>query len=189
MNFEFEPQAIPEVILVKPKIFGDARGFFLESYKEEDFKANGITADFMQDNRSRSYKSTLRGLHYQLAPYAQAKLVSVPRGEVLDIAVDIRKGSPTYGQWVGAVLSDENHHQLYVPEGFAHAYFVRSEIADFSYKVNSPYTPSADSGIRWDDPTIAVDWQMEVGQVPLLSDKDQQLAFLEKARNNFEYSS
>lgn len=189
MNFEFEPQAIPEVILVKPKIFNDARGFFLESYKKEVFKTNGITVDFMQENRSRSSKGTLRGLHYQLAPHAQAKLFSVNRGEVIDVAVDIRKGSPTYGQWVSAILSDENQHQLYVPEGFAHGFYVRSEIADVSYKVNSPYMPSADSGIRWNDPTIGLDWQIEAGDTPLLSDKDAQLAFLEEASNNFEYST
>ncbi len=188
MNFEFEAQAIADVILVKPRVFTDARGYFLESYKDEDFKANGITVDFMQDNRSRSSKGTLRGLHYQLAPYAQAKLVSVARGEVLDIAVDIRKGSPTYGQWVGAVLSDENQHQLYVPEGFAHAFYVRSDVADVTYKVNSPYLPSHDSGIRWNDPTIGIDWQLTTGEAPLLSDKDKQLAFLEEAKNNFEYS-
>ncbi len=189
MNFEFEPQAIPEVILVKPRVFGDERGFFLESYKGADFKANGITVDFMQDNRSRSSKGTLRGLHYQLAPYAQAKLVSVARGEVLDIAVDIRKGSPHYGKWVGTILSDENQHQLFVPEGFAHAFYVLSDIADVTYKVNAPYMPSHDSGIRWNDPTIGVDWQIDSGETPLLSEKDAQLAFLEEANNNFEYPS
>ena len=189
MNFEFEPQAIPEVILVKPRIFGDDRGFFLESYKEENFKANGIPVDFMQDNRSRSSKGTLRGLHYQLDPFAQAKLFSVVRGEVIDVAVDIRKGSPTYGKWVSAILSDENQHQLYIPEGFAHGFYVRSEIADVSYKVNAPYSPEHDSGIRWNDPTIGVDWQIESSEEPLLSPKDDQLAFLEEANNNFEYSS
>ena len=189
MNFEFEPQSIPEVILVKPKIFGDARGFFLESYKEEDFKANGIPLNFTQDNRSRSSKGTLRGLHYQLAPFAQAKLFSVVRGEVIDVAVDIRKGSPTYGKWVSAILSDENQHQLFIPEGFAHGFYVRSEFADVSYKVNAPYSPAHDSGIRWNDPTIGVDWQIESGITPLLSEKDAQLAFLEEANNNFEYSS
>jgi len=184
MNFTFEPQSIPDVILVKPRIFKDDRGFFSESYKASAYKQNGITADFVQDNRSRSSCNTLRGLHYQLEPKPQGKLVSVVRGEILDVAVDIRKGSPYFGQWVSAILNDENQHQLYVPVGFAHGFCVLSDIADVSYKTTAEYSAEHDRGILWNDPALAIDWQISS---PLLSEKDKKQPLLKDANTNFSY--
>ncbi len=178
----FEPQAIPEVILVKPRIFRDDRGFFSESYKQSVYLQGGIKESFVQDNRSRSSLHTLRGLHYQKFPQPQGKLVSVVRGEILDVAVDIRKGSPSYGHWVSALLNEENQHQLYVPVGFAHGFCVLSDIADVSYKTTAEYSPEHDRGILWNDPALAIDWRISK---PLLSPKDQKQPLLEDADNNF----
>lgn len=182
--FSFEPQHIPEVILVRPRLFSDSRGFFKEQYKASLFQTNGINAYFMQDNHSRSSHATLRGLHYQLPPKAQAKLVSVIRGRVLDVALDIRQGSPTYGQHVAVELSDENHCQLYIPVGFAHGFVVLSDSADFYYKVSADYSPEHDRGIRWNDPALQIDWRISS---PLLSPKDAQQPLLEDAENTFIY--
>lgn len=184
MPFTFHRLDIPDVILVEPRLFPDGRGFFAETYKRSDFEANGIPEVFVQDNHSRSVRGVLRGLHYQKDPTAQGKLVSAIRGEIFDVAVDVRRGSPYYGRWVAATLSDENHHLLYVPPGFAHGFCVVSEEAEVVYKVTSEYSPEHDRGIRWDDPTIGVRWPVDP---PLLSPKDQQHPSLETADNNFIY--
>ena len=170
---KFTPLAIPEVVLIEPKVFGDSRGFFLESFKQELFnQATGTKHDFIQDNHSRSSKGVLRGLHYQLNPHAQGKLVRVITGAVFDVAVDIRRSSPTFGRWVGAELTAENHHQLWIPPGFAHGFVVLSDTADFVYKTTAYYAPETDRGILWNDPDIGIEWpQLEI---PFsLSDKDQ----------------
>ena len=170
---KFTPLAIPEVVLIEPKVFGDSRGFFLESFKQELFnQATGTKHDFIQDNHSRSSKGVLRGLHYQLNPHAQGKLVSVITGAVFDVAVDIRRSSPTFGRWVGSVLMAENHHQLWIPPGFAHGFVVLSDTADFVYKTTAYYAPETDRGILWNDPDIGIEWpQLDI---PFsLSDKDQ----------------
>lgn len=162
---------LPGVLIIEPKVFGDERGFFYESFNAQAFqKATGLNTQFVQDNHSRSQKGVLRGLHYQLQN-TQGKLVRVTAGEVLDVAVDIRRSSPSFGQWVAVRLSAENHRQLWVPEGFAHGFLVVSEFAEFLYKTTDYYTPSAERCIRWDDPTLAIDWQLE--EAPQLSSKDQ----------------
>ncbi len=150
--------AIPEVVLIEPKVFGDARGFFFESFNQKAFdEATGTQHQFVQDNHSRSSKGVLRGLHYQIRQ-PQGKLVRVARGKVWDVAVDIRKGSSTFGQWVGAELSEDNQHQLWVPPGFAHGFMVLSESADFLYKTTDYYAPEHERCIRWDDPDLAIQW-------------------------------
>jgi dTDP-4-dehydrorhamnose 3,5-epimerase len=183
MPFTFEPLQIPDVILIRPRVFPDARGFFLETYKYSDFAANGIPERFVQDNHSRSTRGVLRGLHFQNPPRAQGKLVRVVSGEIFDVAVDIRPGSATFGQWVGEILSDENHHMLYIPPGFAHGFVVLSDVADVTYKVTAEYAPELDSGIIWNDPAIAIQWPV---QVPILSAKDAALPSLLEADNRFE---
>lgn len=166
------PLAIPDVILLEPRIFGDNRGFFFESYNGRQFEeATGRKPDFVQDNHSRSAKNVLRGLHYQIRQ-PQGKLVRVITGEVFDVAVDIRKSSPTFGQWVGAILSGENKKQLWIPEGFAHGFVVLSEHAEFLYKTTDYWSPENERCIVWNDPTLAIDWPIQ-GQ-PSLSAKDAQ---------------
>lgn len=163
--------AIPDVVLLAPKVFGDARGFFFESFNQQAFnQATGTSHQFVQDNHSRSAQGVLRGLHYQIQQ-PQGKLVRVVRGKVFDVAVDIRKGSPTFGQWVGAELSEDNHHQLWVPPGFAHGFVVLSEAADFLYKTTDYYAPQHERCIAWNDPQLAIDWRY-AGE-PQLSAKDQ----------------
>ena len=156
MPFEFEHLAIPDVILVRAKRFPDDRGFFVETYRRDDFKANGILEIFVQDNHSRSTRGVLRGLHYQRAPRAQGKLIQVIKGEIYDVAVDIRRGSPTYGQWIGIHLSEARSELLYVPPGFAHGFCVLSEVADFTYKCTDIYAPETYRGISWDDPDLDI---------------------------------
>ncbi len=168
---EFEPTRIPDVVLIRPRVFGDSRGFFLESWEQRKFAAGGVDVDFVQDNHSRSAQNVLRGLHYQL-PNAQGKLVRVARGAVFDVAVDIRRSSPTFGQWVGVELSDSNHHMLWVPAGFAHGYLTLSESADFIYRCTSYYSPPDERAIRWNDPQIGVQWPLAPGVAPALSAKD-----------------
>ena len=164
--------AIPDVVLFTPKVFGDDRGFFFESFKQSAFEqATGLQRQFVQDNHSKSQRGVLRGLHYQLPPKAQGKLVRVVQGEVFDVAVDIRKSSPTFGRWVGARLSAENKQQMWVPEGFAHGFVTLSETAEFLYKTTCDYAPEFERCIAWNDPAIGIDWQLT--GTPLLSAKDQ----------------
>ena len=163
--------AIPDVVLIEPKVFGDARGFFFESFNQKAFnEATGTNHAFVQDNHSRSSQGVLRGLHYQIQQ-PQGKLVRVARGRVWDVAVDIRKSSPTFGQWVGAELSEDNQYQLWVPPGFAHGFVVLSETADFLYKTTDYYAPEHERCIAWNDPDLAIDWRLD-GMTPLLSAKD-----------------
>ncbi|PKO54379.1 MAG: dTDP-4-dehydrorhamnose 3,5-epimerase [Betaproteobacteria bacterium HGW-Betaproteobacteria-2] len=164
------PTAIPDVLIIEPKVFGDARGFFYESYNQKDFQnATGLKVDFVQDNHSRSGKNVLRGLHYQIQQ-PQGKLVRVVRGAVFDVAVDLRKSSATFGQWVGAELSEENARQMWVPAGFAHGFLVLSEVADFLYKTTDYYAPEYERSIIWNDPDIGIKWPLEAA--PSLSSKD-----------------
>lgn len=165
------PTSIPDVLLVEPKVFGDARGFFFESYNRQLFKAaTGLDIDFVQDNHSKSAKNVLRGLHYQLPPKAQGKLVRVVQGEVFDVAVDIRRSSPTFGHWTGEVLSADNKRQLWIPPGFAHGFLTLSDTAEFLYKTTDYYAPEYEHCIRWDDPTLGIEWPVQV--TPLVSTKD-----------------
>lgn len=184
MPFKFTKLEIPDVIVVEAQTFNDERGFFMEVFTESVFAANGIKARFVQDNYSHSIKGFLRGLHYQMNPKAQAKLVGVIRGKIFDVAVDICKDSPTYGKWVGEILSEDNHRMLYVPVGFAHGFCVLSSEADVVYKVSEEYAPDYERGIVWNDPDIGIRWPLEQ---PLLSKKDASLPRLSKAENNFMY--
>jgi dTDP-4-dehydrorhamnose 3,5-epimerase len=165
--------AIPDLLVLEPKVFGDARGFFLESWNERSFReATGVALPFVQDNHSRSARGVLRGLHYQLRQ-PQGKLVRVVRGSVFDVAVDLRRASPSFGQWHGVELSEDNHRQLWVPPGFGHGFLVTSESADFLYKTTDYYAPEHERCVRWDDPALAIAWPIE-GLTPLLSEKDRQ---------------
>ena len=168
---EFIQTNIPDAILIKPKVFEDQRGFFMESYHVEKFKLVGIGSIFVQDNHAKSVKDTLRGLHFQVN-FPQAKLLRCLKGKVFDVAVDLRKDSPYYGQWVGEELSEDNKCQLFIPAGFAHGYYVLSETAEITYKCSEIYHPEDEQGLRWDDPDIAIDWP---GIDPILSEKDRQL--------------
>lgn len=179
---EFERLNIPDVILVRPGVFGDDRGFFLESWEKRKFAAGGIDVDFVQDNHSRSIRHTLRGLHYQVVQ-PQGKLVRVVSGAVFDVAVDLRRSSPTFGRWVGAELSDQNKHMLWIPPGFAHGFVVMSETADFLYKCTDYYASQAERSIRWDDPRLAIDWRLPEGVSPLLSAKDAAAASFDQAEH------
>jgi dTDP-4-dehydrorhamnose 3,5-epimerase len=175
------PTAIPDVLVIEPKVFGDARGFFYESFNGRAFdEAVGRHVEFVQDNHSRSVKGVLRGLHYQIQQ-PQGKLVRVVRGAVFDVAVDIRKSSPTFGKWVGMELTEENHKQMWVPEGFAHGFLVMSESADFLYKTTDYYAPAHERAILWDDPGLGIRWP-DLGARPTLSAKDQAGSSLEKAQ-------
>ncbi len=167
----FTPTKIPEVVLIQPKLFKDARGFFMETYQKELFSQAGIPEDFVQDNHSSSKKYALRGLHYQVT-HTQGKLLRVIIGEIFDVAVDLRKNSPTYGKWVGAYLSDKNYEQIWIPPGFAHGFFVLSDRADVVYKTTDYYDASGERTIRWDDPTLAIDWPIPQDVLPVISEKD-----------------
>jgi len=182
----FIPQAIPEVILIEPEVHGDSRGYFIETFRQDKFEeAIGHKVDFVQDNESKSTKGVLRGLHYQLPPYTQAKLVRVIEGSVLDVAVDIRKSSPTFSQHVAVELTAENKHQLFVPHGFAHGFVVLSDSATFAYKVDSYYAPKHDRGIAFDDKDLVIDWQLPLEALQL-SDKDKTHPTLVNAKDLFE---
>ncbi len=170
-NLQVEPTSLPGVLVITPRVFRDPRGFFLESYNQEAMRACGIDTVFVQDNHSRSARATLRGLHFQLPPAAQVKLVRVVVGAIWDVAVDICVGSPTFGQWVGMELSADNFRQLYIPEGFAHGFCVLSPVAEVLYKSSYVYSPPHEQGILWNDPQIGVSWPV---QEPLLSDRDRQ---------------
>ena len=171
-GLEFRPTRIPDVIEISPPVIEDSRGFFLESWNARTFDHGDIDADFVQDNHSRSRKGTLRGLHYQVR-HAQGKLVRVVVGEVFDVAVDLRRSSDTFGQWVGVRLSAIQHNMLWVPPGFAHGFFVTSEMADLLYKCTDFYSPEDDRTLLWEDPDVAVRWPLITGEAPLLSDKDK----------------
>ncbi|MGH8211220.1 MAG: dTDP-4-dehydrorhamnose 3,5-epimerase [Steroidobacteraceae bacterium] len=168
---EFEPTGIADVVLIRPKVFGDARGCFFESWEERQFAAAGLDVKFVQDNHSRSARNILRGLHYQIQQ-TQGKLVRVVTGTVYDVAVDIRRSSPTFGRWVGATLSAENHHMLWVPPGFAHGFLVLSESADFLYRCTDFWAPPHERAIQWNDPDLNVAWPLPKGVEPVLSAKD-----------------
>jgi dTDP-4-dehydrorhamnose 3,5-epimerase len=179
MPFTVTPTAIPDVLVLEPKIFGDARGFFFESFNARDFaQATGIDAQFVQDNHSKSAKGVLRGLHYQIQ-HAQGKLVRVVKGSVFDVAVDVRKSSPTFGRWIGTVLSDENHLQLWVPPGFAHGFVVLSDSAEFLYKTTDYWYPEHERSLLWNDPAIGIEWPID--GVPQLAAKDQAGKLLNQA--------
>lgn len=184
---EFIKQSISEVILIQPKVFGDDRGYFVETFRQDKFEETvGHPVKFIQDNESKSSKGVLRGLHFQLPPYAQSKLVRVIEGKVLDVAVDIRQGSPTYGQTVVAELSGDNKHQLFIPRGFAHGFVVLSDTAIFSYKVDNYYAPDHDRGLAFNDPSLAINWQIAEAELKL-SEKDQQQPLLDQLDTVFEY--
>ena len=170
---------IPDVLIIEPKVFGDERGFFYESFNKKNFEeATGVTAEFVQDNHSKSAKGVLRGLHYQIKQ-AQGKLVRVVSGEVLDVAVDIRRSSKSFGKWVGVVLSAENKKQMWIPQGFAHGFVVLSDTAEFLYKTTDYYSPKYERCIRWDDADLSINWQLD--KSPLVSDKDAEGASLKEA--------
>ena len=175
------PTAIAGVLILEPKVFGDERGFFMESFNQKAFdEAVGAHVEFVQDNHSRSARGVLRGLHYQLPPHAQGKLVRVVRGSVFDVAVDVRRSSPSFGQWVGVGLSEANHRQLWLPPGFAHGFIVTSDSADFLYKTTGFYEPHAERSVRWDDPRLAIAWP-EAALPPTLSGKDAAAPLLDQA--------
>ena len=179
------PLEHPEVLLIEPAVFADARGFFMETFHADKFASQGLPTCFVQDNHSRSVRGVLRGLHYQLH-HPQGKLVRVVSGEVFDVAVDIRKGSPMFGKWVGAILSEDNQRQLYVPPGFAHGFCTLSEQADFLYKCTDVYTPGDEYGIAWDDPDLAIAWpRLDY----LLSDKDLEYPALSDSSNLPDYET
>ncbi|KXB03163.1 dTDP-4-dehydrorhamnose 3,5-epimerase [candidate division MSBL1 archaeon SCGC-AAA261G05] len=183
MPFEFEETSIQDVILVKPQVFGDDRGYFMETYVGEDFEKAGIKSSFIQDNHSRSKRGVLRGLHFQKEPYAQAKLVRCLRGKIYDVAVDLRESSDTFGEYVSTILSEENKHQLYVPRGFAHGFLVLNDEADVVYKVDNDYSPEHEGGLIWNDPQVNIDWPEEN---PLLSNKDENWPTLEELKEKGE---
>ncbi len=178
---EVETTTLDGVLLIKPKVFGDSRGFFLETFRADRYAKYGINFPFVQDNHSRSHRGILRGIHFQ-NPYPQGKLVSVVRGEVFDVAVDIRPDSPNFGKWFGTILDDVDHNQLWIPPGFGHGFYVLSEEADFIYKCTEYYMPEHDATIRWDDPDIGIEWPGE-GK-PVLSDKDKNAPRLDDIDKN-----
>jgi len=182
MPFAFKSLDIPEVVLIEPKVFKDERGFFMETYKMPDFVNAGVKANFVQDNHSRSTKGILRGLHYQNPPFAQAKLVRAVKGEIFDVAVDIRTDSPTWGKWIGVILSEENKNILYVPETFAHGFCVLSEVAEVIYKTTNVYSAEAEAGIIWNDEDLNIEWPVKE---PILSEKDKKLPALKDADVKF----
>lgn len=177
---------IEGLVILEPSVFGDDRGYFMETYNEEEFHQVGLNMKFVQDNESKSSKGVLRGLHFQ-RKFSQGKLVRVTKGEVYDVGVDLRNGSPTYGQWAGVLLTEKNKTMFYVPEGFAHGFLVLSEEAVFNYKCTNLYAPEYDGGIRWNDPEIGVDWPLDQIEEVLLSEKDQKLPFLSEIRDALRF--
>ncbi len=178
MSFTFKKLALPGLVLIEPRIFTDDRGYFFEAYKQSLFTANGIKDDFIQDNSSFSTQGVLRGLHYQLPPHAQAKLVRCLNGRIFDVAVDIRRSSPTFGQWLGLELSADEKNMLYIPAGFAHGFYTITGQAEILYKVSAEYAPQAERGIIWNDPDIRIDWPVKA---PLLSAKDRRFPLMNQA--------
>lgn len=177
---------IPDVLMIEPRVFSDARGYFMETFKESLFAEHGIRSRFVQDNMSSSVRGTLRGLHYQLNPHAQGKLVRVIQGAVYDVAVDIRKGSPWFGKWVGIELSANNRLSMWIPPGFAHGFCVISDKAEFAYKVTAPWAPESERGIIWNDESVNIKWPLAEGEL-ILSEKDRQSPLLQHAEINFQY--
>jgi len=175
---------VQDLVIVKPRVFSDARGFFFESYNESTYREAGINVSFRQDNQSRSSYGVVRGLHYQLMPHSQSKLVSVVRGAVWDVAVDLRKNSPTFGQWYGVELTEENHLQYFIPQGFAHGFSVLSDVAVFTYKCDDFYHPESEAGIAFDDPALAIDWKVPADKA-IISDKDRKHPLFKDAVFNF----
>lgn len=188
-QFNFIPTSIRDLYIIEPQVFGDHRGYFMESYSKRDFETAGLTMEFVQDNQSRSKKGVLRGLHFQ-TKHAQGKLVRVVEGAVYDVAVDLREGSPTFGKWEGVLLTAENKRQFYVPEGFAHGFLVISDHAIFAYKCTDYYAPEYDGGVLWNDPEIGIKWPLEGIEKVLLSEKDQKQQTLKEfmtKENPFKY--
>ena len=185
-NFKFIETNIKDLYIIEPKVFGDNRGYFMESYSKRDFEEAGLTMEFVQDNESRSKKGVLRGMHFQ-TKHTQGKLVRVTEGEVYDVAVDLRKGSPTFGMWEGILLTSENKRQFYVPEGFAHGFLVLSDVATFNYKCTDFYSPEYDSGLLWNDPDVGIDWPLDGIEEILLSEKDKKQKILKELDLPFEY--
>ena len=177
---------IPGLLIIEPRVFADQRGYFLESYNQQKLEEAGISTIFVQDNESKSGKGVIRGLHYQLAPYAQTKLVRVIKGRVYDVAVDCRNGSPTFGQAFGLELSEENKLQFFIPQGFAHGFSVLSETAVFSYKCDAFYNPEVDRGIRYNDPALKINWEIDTSEA-IVSDKDAMLPLFADAEMNFKF--
>ena len=186
MPFIFEDTPLSGVKIITPRLFPDDRGFFMETYKQTDFAAIGITDNFVQDNHSSSSKGVIRGMHYQKNPHSQAKLVRVIFGSIYDVVVDMRQGSPSYGQWFGVELSANNHKMIYVPTGFAHGFTVLSDTAEINYKASANYCQDAEAGITWNDPDVGIEWLVTA---PVLSEKDILLPPLTQADNNFVYNS
>jgi dTDP-4-dehydrorhamnose 3,5-epimerase len=183
MPFEFSRSFIPEVMVIRPRLYPDGRGFFMEAYKRSDFAAHGIAEYFVQCNHSRSSRATLRGLHFQKAPKAQGKLVRAVAGEIFDVAVDMRHGSPSYGKWVSVLLSGQNQSMLFIPPGFAHGFCVTSEEADVLYMTTEEYAPECEAGVAWNDPDLGIDWPIDD---PQLSERDRRWPRLRHADNNFD---
>ena len=181
---QIEETGIEGLLLVKPRVFEDERGYFFESYNDREMRKNGLHFSWVQDNQSKSGYGVIRGLHYQLEPYAQTKLVRVLKGKILDVAVDLRAGSPTYGKWKSLLLSEDNFLQLLIPKGFAHGFSVLSEEAVVFYKCDQFYHPASDRGIRYDDPALGIDWQLPQEKI-LVSEKDRSLPLLKEAELNF----
>lgn len=185
---QFIPQSIPDILVIEPKVHGDHRGYFIETFRQDKLEQSlGYKVDFIQDNESKSSKGVLRGLHFQLAPYAQSKLVRVIEGAVLDVAVDLRKGSPTFGQHVAVELSGDNKKQMFIPRGFAHGFVVLTDIATFAYKVDNYYSPECDRGLAFDDAALNIDWLLNKQQL-LLSDKDTKQPTLAQLTDFFDYN-
>ena len=185
-NFKFIETKIKDLYIIEPKVFGDNRGYFMETYSKKDFDEAGLTMTFVQDNESKSSKGVLRGMHFQ-TKHTQGKLVRVTKGSVYDVAVDLRKGSPTYGQCEGVLLTDENKKQFYVPEGFAHGFLVLSDEAVFNYKCTDFYAPEYDGGLLWNDPDVGIEWPLEGIEEVLLSEKDKKQKRLKELDLPFEY--
>lgn len=177
---------IPGLLIIEPRVFADERGYFFESFSHTKFAENGLISEFVQDNESKSHYGVIRGLHYQLAPYAQTKLIRVVRGTVYDVAVDLREGSPTFGHWYGLIVSASNKKQFYIPKGFAHGFSVLSEYAIFSYKCDAFYNPQSERGIRFDDPALNIDWKIPA-ELGVVSDKDKAHPFFSEAEMNFKF--
>ena len=184
---EYKETGISGLWIIEPKVLTDSRGYFMEAFKQEVFERHVGKVNFIQENESGSSRGVLRGLHYQLAPYSQAKLVRVIEGTVLDVAVDLRKGSPTFGKYMAVELSGQNKRQFYIPQGFAHGFHVLSERAVFTYKVDNPYMPSHERSLRFDDPQIGIDWQITDPENVILSEKDKNAPLLAEADINYIY--